>query len=299
MKTINDATIRQSGLLTPANALTWVKEAFSLKYQARLPHKISISYGEGQFMNTMPCMIPDLGVYGVKVVTRFPLRTPSICGDLLLYSDRNGELLALMSATSLTAMRTGAVAAVAIKTFSKNDFKEIGIMGLGETGKATLACLAEAYKHRPLVLHLLKYKNHAESVQRRIAEMDLPWEIDIIEGTRELVKNSDVIVSCITYANAPLAKDEDFRPGCLVVPVHTRGFQNCDLFFDKVFADDTSHVAGFRYFSRFKKFGELPAVLLGHTPGRESNQERILSYNIGIAIHDIVFAKRLFDQLTT
>ena len=27
-----------------------------------------------------------------------------------------------------------------------------------------------------------------------------------------------------------------------VIPVHTRGFQNCDLFFDKVFADDTDHV---------------------------------------------------------
>lgn len=298
MKIIDEDAIKQSGLLTPTNALAWVREAFSLKYQARLPHKISITYGEGNFMNTMPCMVPELGVYGVKVVTRFPRRIPSICGDLLLYSDQSGELLSLMSATSLTSMRTGAVAAVAIETFSKSDFREIGIMGLGETGKATLSCLAEVYRHRPLSLHLLKYKNHAELMQRWILEKNLPWEVDIIEGTRELVRNSDVVVSCITYAGEPLAKDEDFRLGCLVVPVHTRGFQNCDLFFDKVFADDTSHVEGFQYFPRFKKLGELPAVLLGHHPGRENNQERILSYNIGIAIHDIVFAKHLFDKLS-
>ena len=64
-------------------------------------------------MNTMPCMIPSLNVFGVKVVTRYPGRTPSIAGDLLLYREDTGELLALMDATALTAIRTGAVAALA------------------------------------------------------------------------------------------------------------------------------------------------------------------------------------------
>ena len=43
-----------------------------------------------------------------------------------------------------------------------------------------------------------------------------------------------------------------YRKGCLVIPVHTRGFQNCDLCFDKVYADDTAHVCGFKYFNEFK-----------------------------------------------
>lgn len=298
MNIIDGNSIRQSGLLTPKNALAWVRESFSLKYRARLPHKTSITYGEGNFMNTMPCMLPDLGVFGVKVVTRFPQRTPSIRGEVLLYSDEDGALLALMDATELTAMRTGAVAALAVETLARSDFQEIGILGLGETGKATLACLAELYSSRPLTLRLLKYKNHAETVQKRLQEKGLPWNIDIVDGTRKLVRQSDVVISCITYTREHLAEDEDYRPGCLVVPVHTRGFQNCDLFFDKVFADDKSHVEGFQYFSRFRQFGELPAVLLEQIPGRENSRERILSYNIGIAIHDIVFAKHLYDLLT-
>lgn len=297
MRIITESELLNSGLLTPANALRWVRESFSLKYKARLPHKISITYGEGCFMNTMPCMVPDLGVYGVKVVTRFPTRTPSIAGDLLLYDDNSGQLLALMDATALTALRTGAVAALAVETFAKSNFQEIGIMGLGATGRATIDCLIQLYRHKSLTLHLLQYKDHAKKIRTQLQELGLAWEIDIITASRELVRRSDVIISCITVADNLLADDEDFRPGCLVVPVHTRGFQNCDLFFDKVFADDTAHVEGFKYFSRFRQFAEFPAVLLGETPGRTHDKERILSYNIGIAIHDIVFAHHLYQSI--
>lgn len=289
--------ILDSGLLTPSNALRWVREAFSLKYNARLPHKISITYDGGYFMNTMPCMIPSLNVFGVKVVTRYPGRTPSIAGDLLLYREETGELLALMDATALTAIRTGAVAALAVQQLSRPDFKDIAIMGLGQTGRATLACLAELFSHQPLCLHVLRHKMQAEEIQNEYRERCPKWHVVIEDNYRSLVRSSDVIISCITYTDSLIAEDDDFRQGCLVVPVHTRGFQNCDLFFDKVFADDTAHVRGFQHFSQFKHFGELPAVLLGKIPGRESEEERILSYNIGIALHDIVFAHHLYETL--
>ena len=300
MKIISDASIQASGCLTPSNALKWVRESFSLKSSSRLPHKTSIPFGEGCFMNTMPCMVPDLGVFGVKVVTRYPNRMPSIAGDLLLYSESDGNLLALMEATQLTAIRTGAVAALAVETFARRDFSEVGIMGLGATGRATLSCLVELFGQRRLTVHLLDYKEQATETRIWLEELGVAWKVDIISGARTLVRHSDVLISCITVANNLIAEDADYRAGCLVVPVHTRGFQNCDLFFDRVFADDTNHVSGFRYFERFKSFAEFPDVLGGRVPGRENNQERILSYNIGIALHDVVFAYhiyRFFDSL--
>ena len=102
----------------------------------------------------------------------------------------------------------------------------------------------------------------------------------------------------MTVANELFAPNDAFQPGVLVVPVHTRGFQNCDLFFDKVFADDKSHVCGFKYFNNFKRFDEFSHVLLGENEGRISNKERILIYNIGIALHDIFFASKIYDQVT-
>jgi ornithine cyclodeaminase/alanine dehydrogenase len=58
----------------------------------------------------------------------------------------------------------------------------------------------------------------------------------------------------------------------LVVPVHTRGFTNCDLFFDKIFADDTGHVDHFRNFKQFKYFAEMSDVVNGTAEGRESDK---------------------------
>ena len=81
----------------------------------------------------------------------------------------------------------------------------------------------------------------------------------------------------------------------LLVPVHTRGFQNCDLFFDKIYGDDTGHVRGFKYFDRFKEFHEIGEVLSGRCPGRTSDKERIISYNIGIGLHDVLFASKIYD----
>lgn len=75
----------------------------------------------------------------------------------------------------------------------------------------------------------------------------------VVDTMEELVEDADVLVSCITDADGLLiGNDALFKPGILLVPVHTRGFQNCDLFFDKVFADDTEHVRSFRYFNQFK-----------------------------------------------
>ena len=88
---------------------------------------------------------------------------------------------------------------------------------------------------------------------------------------------------------------EWFDEGVLVVPIHTRGFQNCDLFFDKIFADDTAHVMNFKNFEKFKAFDEFANVLLNKVQGRENDKERILAYNIGLALHDVYFASKILD----
>ena len=88
-----------------------------------------------------------------------------------------------------------------------------------------------------------------------------------------------------------------FKQGVLVVPIHTRGFQNCDLAFNHVFADDRGHVCGFQYFSQFRQFNELSEVLLGKVPARMHDNERILAYNIGLGLHDVWFAHQIYERL--
>lgn len=74
---------------------------------------------------------------------------------------------------------------------------------------------------------------------------------------------------------------------------------NCDLFFDKVYADDTDHVKHFKYFNQFKRFAEVSDVLNGAAEGRQSDSERILVYNIGLSMHDIYFAAKIYQLAET
>lgn len=294
MKYISNEEIEKH--LSYKKAVDWVRESFALKKSSLLPHKISIPFEKLNFMNTMPCMVPPLNVFGAKIVTRYSNRTPSVDGELMLYRYDNGELLCLMDAYHITTYRTGAVAALAVETFAKSDFESIGIMGLGSTGLSTIKCLAAIYGEMPITINLLKYKDHIQRIESWLKE-NTAWNVRVSNTTLDLISFSDVVISCITYTDDLIAPIDAYRNGCLVVPVHTRGFQNCDLSFEKVFADDKSHVCGFKYFNSFRSFGEMPDVLDGTIKGRENDKERILSYNIGIAVHDMVYAHHLYNLI--
>lgn len=297
---ISDEDIRALDI-SPSQCMEWVREAFLLKDASLCPHKISITFDENKFMNTMPAVIPAINAMGVKVVTRYPKRTPTLEGQILFYTysgREGGRLTHLLDAAWITSARTGAVCATAVKTFAVKNFSTIALLGLGSTAKASMACLLADNGNRPLRIKLLRYKDQAEKFVREFSG-HANASFELCDDMRALVEDADVVVSCITNAPGLLAQPEWFRPGCLLVPVHTKGFQTCDLVFDKVFADDTAHVSNFKYFPQFRKFGELPDVLQEKIPGRETAEERIISYNIGIALHDIVFAKHIIQMLGT
>lgn len=297
MKIISQDQIRRLNI-SPSTCVEWVKESFSLKSVAQLPAKISLHPQGNDFFNTMPCLLPDpYNYFAVKVVHRVKGAVPALGSDMLLYDSATGDLLALINTDWITTMRTGAVATLAIQTFRSSVAKTYAFLGLGNTGRATMLCLLES---EPEVMHevlLLRYKDQAELFIERFKGYD-NVTFTICNEINELVQKSDVIVSCITEASGLLCENNDlYKEGCLVIPVHTRGFQNCDLFFDKVYADDTAHVSGFKYYNKFKQFGEIQDVISGKIKGRESDKERILSYNIGLGLHDIVYASKIYEVL--
>lgn len=284
--------------IAPAQCVEWVKNAFLAKERSQLPAKMSVHPSGNDFFTTMPCLLPEENHrFGVKVVSRILGRKPALKSDLMLFDSSSGELLSLVDCNWITAMRTGAVATLAIKTFRAAGTKVYSFVGLGSTAQATLSCLLDTCRDEQLRIRLFRYKDQAEKIIERFASYP-HVTFEMVDSMEQLVDGTDVLVSCITDAGGLLVEDDSlFKPGVLVVPVHTRGFQNCDLLFDKVFADDTDHVKGFRYFSAFKEFHEFAEVLSGACRGRDSDTERILSYNIGLGLHDVYFANRIYNLL--
>lgn len=280
----------------PMDYLTWVEGALLRQKNSILPAKISVSLPNDGFFNTMPCYFPDDEVMGVKVVNRYLVNNPALDATLLLYNSATGEFRALLDATLITTMRTGAVAALTIQQLKvKKELTHMSIMGLGVTARATMLCLLDSMPNEQFKVKLLKYKDQAELFIERFKDY-INVSFEVVTSYEELIVGADVILSCISSASQIYGKDEWFKEGVLVVPVHTRGFQNCDLFFDKVYGDLTEQISHFKYFDKFKYFNEFTEVVCGADKGRENDNERILVYNIGIALHDIYIANKIYKM---
>ena len=297
MKIIDFETIYKMNI-SPSLCYEWVSEMIKNKKDAFLPAKTHMNLPGNIFCNVMPSFIDFQGIKmgGIKAVTRYPKREPALDSKILLFNADSGEFLSLMDGNWITAMRTGAVAAHSIIELAKSNYKTIGMIGLGNTARATLLVLHEMEPERKLIIKLLRYKDQAELFSDRFKDFN-NITFEIYDTAQEVVKGSDVVVSCATYFENDICSDDAFDEGVLVVPVHTRGFTNCDLFFDKVFADDTGHVDHFKNFSKFKYYAEVSDVVNGCSVGRETDKERILAYNIGVSMHDINYAAHIYNLL--
>lgn len=305
MKIISQQQIRAQNI-TPATCVDWIKESFAIKKMAELPSKISVHPKDGEFFTSMPCLLPapDMGginferrYFGVKEVHRLLNSVPSLGSDMMLYDAETGELLALLDTDWITTMRTGAVAALSSKVLRKSNADTYGIVGLGNTARATLLCILEQEPERIFPVKLVRYKDQAELFIERFKEYH-NVSFEIVESVEEMAGDVDVFISCITNAQGLLVPDEKtFKPGVTVIPVHMRGLQNCDTTFDRVFGDDTAHVCGFKLFSLWPGYNEIGEVLAGRDPGRSSDEQRIIDYNYGLALHDVVYAAKIYEKL--
>ena len=306
MKIISQQEIKQLGI-TAKQCCDWIRESFSIKQAAQLPAKISCHPADMDFFTSMPCLLPEdakgIRFFGVKEVHRIKGAVPSLGSDMLLYDAKTGELLALLDTDWITTMRTGAVAAVSAKALRKEGGRTYGFVGLGNTARATMLCVLEDEPEQHFEVQLLRYKDQADLFVDRFASYP-NVHFTIVDNIVEMARSVDVFISCITDANGLLIDDERvFQPGVTVIPVHMRGLQVCDTTFDRVFGDDTDHVKGFKYFPQFHDYNEIGEVLAGRDPGRKSPTQRIIDYNYGLALHDVLYASKIYallkDKATT
>lgn len=301
MKIISEQLIRSLGI-TPKECVAWIYKSFAMKHEAQLPAKVSVHPADYDFFTSMPCLLPPVGAnharyFGIKEVHRIEGAVPSLGSDMMLYDAKTGELIALVDCDWITTMRTGAVAAVSAKALRRDNARSYGFVGLGNTARATLLCVLEAEPERHFHVKLFRYKDQAEPFIKRFGSYD-NVSFEIVDDINELARSVDVFFSCITSANGLLVEDQShFKPGVTVIPVHMRGLQNCDTTFDRVFGDDTAHVKSFKYFNQFNDYNEIGEVLAGRDPGRRGQAQRIIDYNYGLALHDVVYASLIYERV--
>lgn len=283
--------------IDPTQVYEWCNDVWRMKHECILPAKTKMYQGDDGRYITMPCAIPAMDIAGVKFISRNlydASKPPARNSNIMVQQISKMGLLGVVDGIWITNMRTGAIAAHSAIEYAKTGAKTLGLMGLGLTARAFLLMLG-SNSSRELDVKLLRYKDQAEQIIERFADEFPHLHFEIVESAHE-VCSCDIVTSAISYANGVIAPDDAYKPGCTVVPIHMGGFQNCDLFFDRVIIDDHAHTSSFKYYEQFKpRAVEMGDVVRGVAPGRANDDERIITYCGGIALHDLYIASKVLE----
>ncbi len=113
----------QKDLPPPHEVNLAVEEAFREYGEGRIqmPAKIYVTFEKGDF-RTMPAYLPGIGMAGVKIVNVHPenpmIGLPTVMALTVILDPATGMPEAVLNATALTDLRTGAAGAVAARHLS-------------------------------------------------------------------------------------------------------------------------------------------------------------------------------------
>lgn len=246
MEVLDFEAVRAIAAETPDSELIrWVDEALREKSGYTLPPKIHIAQQDGDYYNVMPCIYERGNIAMVKMIGRHSIKRgedrSSMMGDILLYESDTGILRALMDGEYITTLRTGISAAHSARLFTRPDFETVGLIGLGNIMtvciRAFIASLRAEGDRRDVTLKLIRYHDHQQRIMDLFRE-DPNVHFVLCDTYEEVIGGSDLVISAITKVTENFVTDEYFKEGCTVIPICTMGFQNCDLFFDRVFTDE-------------------------------------------------------------
>jgi ornithine cyclodeaminase/alanine dehydrogenase-like protein (mu-crystallin family) len=283
------------GAMPPAEAIDRVREAFVRHRRGEwiMPPKVYLDsppYGD---FRAMPARGDGLAL--LKWITSFPGNRakglPVVTGLICLSDATTGAPLMLLDARAVTALRTGAVAAVAARALAPPGARTVGLLGCGVHGAWAARCLSTA-GYGPGVCH-----DPDTGAAERLAG-ELGWRA----GDRAAALACDV-VCCVTPGFEPVVEAGDLRPGLHLNMLGADAAGKSEATLGAVgscalFCDEWAQAAHGGELSAAVRAGvvtrervtELGAVLSGEAPGRPGPDAVTLFDSTGLAIQDLAIA---------
>lgn len=278
--------------VSPERAIDAVRHGFEMHHRGEwlMPSKVYLSSPPHGDFRAMPAR--GDGVALLKWVTSFPGNPqhgrPVVYATVLLSDSETGEPLAIIDGRAVTALRTGASAAVATTTLAREGRSSSGLVGCGLHGRWTALCLKAAGAEDGVCFDL--YGPAATSVAEEVG-----WTV----GSLEEALDCDV-VTLVTPGLAAVVDSGHLKPGIHINALGADGsgksemepeaVARCKVFCDEW--DQASHggelqqavEAGLISRNEVTQIGE---VLSGSRPGRTSEEEMTLFDSTGLAIQDL------------
>ncbi|MCI0445430.1 ornithine cyclodeaminase family protein [bacterium] len=263
----------------------------------------------------MPSYLANPASMGVKVISVFPANTTteydSHQGVILLFETVNGRLLAIVDATSVTAIRTAAASGAATKILAREDANDLAILGSGVQAKTHLEAMLVSRNIRSVRAWSPNPNHLRDFVQRESKRHGI--EVKAANSAEETIRGADLICTA-TSAKEPIVDFDWLAPGAHInaigacVPT-TRELDSNTVVRSRLFVDrleSALNEAGDVLIPKKEGLidenhiqGEIGEVLIGRKKGRSSRDEITIFKSLGIAVEDLASANFLYDKASS
>lgn len=263
-------------------------------------------------LGMMPAYVGDIKTMGLKVVSVFPgnLNTEydSHMGAVLIFETEHGQLLAIIDAGEITALRTAAVSGLATKLLARQTAHDLTILGSGIQAWSHLESMLLV---RPIrrVRVWSRNPDHAGKFAER-GTLRHKMKVEPISTVKDAVVGADLICST-TAAPEPILLGAWISPGTHINAVgssvaFTRELDTAAMVKSRLFVDrreSTLNEAGDFLIPKKEGVinedhirGEIGEILIGRVEGRKSEDEITLFKSLGLAVEDVAAAHHIYKM---
>ena len=223
----------EAGLRAQGNGETVIEPRVHLEPGARF---------NGHF-NVLRGFVGPMNLAGVKVVGDFvdnyKRGLPSEMALLNLFDPATGIPVAILDATAITEMRTGAVTALGARHLARKDAKVLANVGARGTSYWNVRLIAETFELDEIRVHSRRPESRDAFAQR--LRRDLDMKVIVTDDWESCVRGADIVVEASRLPEPkPLLKTDWIKPGALVIPYGTMSAVELSLtsIMDKIVVDD-------------------------------------------------------------
>lgn len=252
------------------------------------------------------------GIAGVKVVgdyvDNYQRGLPSELALLNLMDARTGVPIAVIDASSITDMRTGAVTAIGAKHLAPANPRVLGHIGARGTAYWNVRLLDHLFDFEVIRIHSRRPASREAFAARLTKELGKP--VIATKSWRACLEGADIMVEASRLEKPePLFKTNWIKKGSLVIPygTHSPVEDNLPDIADKFVVDDWGQclIGPFGCFRRHVDrgqvtresiHGELGEIAAGRLPGRESANETIVLWHRGLSTSDIALGYAMLQK---
>lgn len=279
--------------------------------QVILPPKAGFSIDKGH-INVMPAYVGTLDCIGVKMIGPFrdnpKIGLPGVIGNVYLIDGKTGLPLSIMDARYITLLRTGAITGVAAKYLGRQNSRILGMIGAGAV--APYHALAVC---RVLPIEEIRVIDISGEAVKRFTKMIssvLP-SVKIVPCVEydDVVRGADIVAAAARMREAkPIIREDNIARGVLVLEMAEKRAiaPNLPTLADKFVVDDWKQcqekggclwdLVDEGKITSATVHAELGQVVAGIKPGRESDDELIVTWFRGMGCADVPMAVEIYKE---